>query len=472
MRTIRRTGRELPRRALLALAFAVLAGGCSREDGGSGAGRRPVVVLITLDTTRADHLSCYGYEESRTSPRIDGLAAEGVLFTNAIAQAAVTPVSHASIFTGLNPYNHGLRTLHGGSQNQLEDSQVTLAEILRDVGYETGAFVSAFPVTEYFGFTQGFDHFDADFAPADVVRTNIRNGTVNTGSAQRGAGLTTARALEWMEQREGPFFLWLHYFDPHDEVVLPPPDVMQGVHLAAAERERRRQVYDVEITYMDAMIGRVFDKLEQLGLWDDCIVVITADHGEGLGDHDWWTHGILYQEQIRVPLILRAPGFRAGLRLPSVVRTIDIVPTVGDLLGLAPGELPPMDGVSLVPLLKGEREDLGLVAYSDSVDLLVYRTSEAITDHKTDMLFALVLDNRWKYIHHLKQPDQSELYDLKSDPRELVNLAAQRPELVTRANAELKQLRFMPFKQLQTKDVPPEVIENLKKLGYIGAEDE
>ena len=155
---------------------------------------RPNIMLITLDTTRADHLSCYGYA-TQTSVNLDRLATKGVLFSHAIAQAAVTPVSHASILTGLNPYTHGLRVMHGLSENRLAQTRVTLAEILREVGYHTAAFLSAFPVTERFGLDQGFDTFDADFLKDPPEKLVTGNGFVNTGKNQRHAGITTDRAL-------------------------------------------------------------------------------------------------------------------------------------------------------------------------------------------------------------------------------------------------------------------------------------
>lgn len=452
-----------------ALVGAILAGGaCSSEPPGP----RPPIVLITLDTTRADHLGCYGYEAYPTSPRIDELAQEGALFTQAIAQAAVTPVSHASILTGLNPFNHGVRVLHGSSQFRLGEEQVSLAEILREEGYATAAFVSALPVTEYFGFEQGFEVFDAAFAPDAAVERNVRGGQVNTGGVQRHAGGTTKRALEWMSAQEGPFFLWLHYFDPHDDRMMPPEAWTQGKQWSTETRARLREIYDVEIAYMDAAVGLVFERLKQLELWEEAVVVVTADHGEGLGDHDWWTHGILYQEQIRVPLIVRAPGMGEGERVDSVVRTIDIVPTLGDLLELGGGDLPSMDGVSLLPLMHGETEDLGLTAYADSVNLMVYRTTAEISDNKNDMLFAVIVEGRWKYIHHLKQTQESELYDLREDPGELRNLYTERPDVAERAHAALKEFEFMPYAQLEAENVPQAVLDGLKALGYMGSDED
>lgn len=452
-----------PARHRLIAALALLACGC-----GSAEFDGPVVVLVTLDTTRADHLGCYGAPTPGISPRLDALAAGGVRFDAAISQAAVTPVSHASIFTGLYPYNHGLRVMHGRQQNRLDPAQVTLAEILRDVGYETGAFVSAFPVTEFFGFDQGFDAFDADF---DTSTGRVgAGGAVNTGAAQRTAGETTDRALAWIAEREQPFFLWLHYFDPHDETVVPPAEDLAGFERTGPEREWRRALYDLELTYMDRELGRVFDALEERGLWSDAVVVVTADHGEGLGDHDWWTHGVLYQEQVRVPLIVRAPGLPADSSISATVRSIDIAPTVIELLGLAPEDAPAFDGVSLVGLMRGEVDDLGLSAYADSVNTMNYAGIEGEVDRKRDLLFAIVLDGRWKYIHHLKKPENNELYDLIEDPGELNNVVASRTDIVKRANEELKAVPFMPFEQLELANTPPEVLEMLRKLGYTGDE--
>ena len=444
---------------------------CACESSNVFDPQRPVVVLVTLDTTRADYLGCYGSDVPGSSPRVDALAADGVLFRQSISQAAVTPVSHASILTGLYPYHHGLRVMHGTSQNRLQEQQVTLAEILSEEGYDTGAFVSAFPVTEYFGFAQGFDHFDAEFTPPAAERKLVTGGMVNTGAVQRHAGDTTARALSWMDERQRPFFLWLHYFDPHDEHVLPPGGIPAHVQSVTEDRERRRALYRYELTYMDSQLGLVFDKLKDLGLWDNSVVVVTADHGEGLGDHDWWTHGILYQEQVRVPLVIRGPGLARGAFVEPTVRSIDIVPTIAELVGLDAGDLPTLDGRSLVPLMNGSSTDLALDAYTDSVNTLVYRIAPGLKDNKNDLLFALVLDNRWKYIHHLKQRDKSELYDLVQDPGELNDLAAQRPQVVARAREALHAIEFMPMEQLELANTPQHVLDSLNALGYTGAEE-
>lgn len=450
----------------------------------------PNVLLITLDTTRADHLGCYGYSKP-TSKNLDWLAAQGTLFANAIAQASVTPVSHASIFTGLNPYTHGLRVMHGLSENRLRESCVTLAEVLRGVGYHTAAFVSAFPVSERFGLQQGFDHFDAEFLQGPPDKHVSPKGTITTGHAQRRAGDTTDRALAWLQTAHRPYFLWLHYFDPHDSTLRPPKEVMaRHEPIRPPETQALRILYDIEIEYMDDQIGRVFEALRQDGSFEDTLIVVVADHGEGLGDHNWWTHGILYQEQIRVPLIIRAPSKptaagstassgatdSSGASIPSrthrkrveyLVRTIDVMPTVLDLVGLDREAHPAMEGRSLRPLLGADSPDPGYVAYSDSVNMLTYRFTPEIKDVKDDMLFS-VTDGPWKYIHHLLHPEQDELYNLADDPRELSNLYSSMPDVVERLHSDLAARDFAPAGQLKDKQrMKPADIQRLKSLGYI-----
>jgi arylsulfatase A-like enzyme len=423
-----------------------------------------------LDTTRADHLGCYGYTKP-TSAHLDHLASKGVLFTQAIAQASVTPVSHASILTGLNPYTHGLRVMHGVTENRLADSQVTLAEVLGKSGYHTAAFVSAFPVAQRFGLHQGFDKFDADFLLAPPEQLVSEEGLVNTGMNQRRADVTTDRALAWLAKAPSPFFLWLHYFDPHDPKLLPPEEVVSRYGPApagATEREVFRILYDIEIEYMDQHIGRVLDWLQQSGSWAKTIVVVVADHGEGLGDHNWWTHGILYQEQVRVPLIIRAPSLPGARRIDHLVRTIDIMPTLLDLAGLGSDAAVPMEGHSLVPLMKGGAPDPGYVAYCDSVNTLTYGFSRSIRDVKDDMLFAMV-SYPWKYIYHVRRTHESELYNLDTDTGEHVNVRNTNPEVVKRLKADLMARKCIPARQVDDQwGMSPEDLERLRSLGYIG----
>jgi arylsulfatase A-like enzyme len=217
---------------------------------------------------------------------------------------------------------------------------------------------------------------------------------------------------------------------------------------------------------MDEHIGRVFDALESTSRIEDTVVVIVSDHGQGLGDHGWWTHGILYEEQIKAPLIIRAPGMPPGRRVRHLVRTIDIAPTIMDLVGLDGGGPPYPDGASLVPMLEGETPDPEYVAYADSVNMLTYRTASGYADEKHDMLFA-VTDGKWKYIHHLIREDESELYDLTRDPRELDNLYAARPEAVEWLLADLVARGFQPDHAQGQGGMSPEDIERLRSLGYL-----
>ncbi len=459
-------------RAKIACVVLLVSGAmsCNRQAVSNGGNDKPLydVILVTLDTTRADHLGCYGYSKP-TSPNIDKFAKQGALFTQAIAQASVTPVSHASIMTGLNPYNHGLRVMHGLTENRLADKHVTIAERLGDMGYETGACVSAFPVTERFGLHQGFRYFDAEFLYGPPEKMISREGTVNTGKSQRPANETTDRAIAWLNQVESPYFLWLHYFDVHDPQVLPPQEFLnQYAPPQGSHRENLRTIYDIELTYMDQQLGRVFDWLEEKKQYDNTIVIVLADHGEGLGDHDWWTHGKLYQEQIRVPLIIRAPKVAAGQRIESLVSTVDIVPTLLDILGSKDADAASLDGHSLLSLLQNQERRDSPQVYSDSVNMLTYGFSKEIRDKKDDMYFSII-EGRWKYIYHVLHPEKSELFDLENDPHELINVSHVQPGIVKRLRQGIAERKSIPAKQLDSKSVmSPQDRARLESLGYLG----
>ncbi len=459
-----RAGRWVGPGAVL-LAAGVLAGGCAE--------RPPLdLLLVTLDTTRADRLGCYGYPYG-TTPELDRLAAEGVLFERAIAQAAVTPVSHASILTGLDPYHHGLRVLHGLVANKLPAAAVTLAEVWRQAGGESAAFVSAFPVTAAFGLDQGFDRFDADFRQADGSGLVDEHGVVNAGLSQRRADDTTTAALGWIEEQADstrPLLLWVHYFDPHDPLLPPPPQVQRRfLPAGAASRgDRLRALYDAEVAFMDAQIGRLLEGWRRHRDWERTVVAVVADHGEGLGDHGWWSHGILYQEQIRVPMLLRAPGLAAGQRVRAVTPTIDLMPTVLELTGIAARRWPKMDGGSLAPSLLAGQEPPGRLAYADSVNILTYGRQDdpARSDRKDDKLYGLI-DGPHKLIYHQLRPAESEFYDLAADPGEERNLAPQRPPDMERLLRDLRARE--PFSEILPGMTPTDLerLEQLEALGYV-----
>lgn len=428
------------------------------------------VLLITMDTTRTSHLGCYGYHLD-TSPVLDKLAQESVLFENTIAQAAVTPVSHASILTGLNPFNHGVRVLHGKGHNYLKKRKKSLATIWKSAGGKTAAFLSAYTVCKKFGLNQGFDNFHENFCKkkGNIVPST---GVVNTGMAQCSAKKTTDKAIDFLNQKvkkSDSNFIWVHYFDPHDPMILPPKNILTKFQPQSSSREDiLKAIYDAEIFYMDQQIGRLFSTLKSRGLWDDTIVVVVADHGEGLGDHNWWTHGILYQEQIHVPLIIRVPGKKSGYRETSLVRTIDIMPTVLDLAEIDRGLWPRMDGVSLKTTVISHQKPPSLVAYSDSINILDYCRWDhpGELDRKNDKYYTLIKDH-YKVIYHQLHPENTEFYDLKSDPGEKTNLASRRTSQMNHMISLIKSMKalssIMPAKSGSNSDF----MNKLKNLGYI-----
>ena len=428
------------------------------------AGQKMNVLLITLDTLRADHLGCYGYDKN-TSPALDALASNAIVFDHTIAQSAITPVSHASIMTGLNPYNHDLRSLHGGVNYQLPDSRLTLAELMKANGYATGGFVSAFPVTKHYGLHQGFETWDEEFQKKDETTILSEQGIVNTGTAQRTCDVTTEKAISWLREHAGqPFFSWIHFFDVHDPILLPPDEYLKRFYPKSRDKpDILRSVYDAEIAFMDDQIDLILKELEALDIRENTILAILSDHGEGLGDHDWWGHSILYQEQIRLVFILSIPEKKDGIRVPSLVRSIDLVPTLIELLDLDIPEENEFDGKSLLEIIDGSAAQ-PRTAYSESInDLTAYYDSQM----QNESLYA-VSDRRWKLILHREESRDKgvELYDLQSDPLELEDLSGQLPEISARLRNQLDEMQAIvqnpprPVMDEKTK-------ERLKSLGYI-----
>ncbi|HUU82896.1 MAG TPA: sulfatase [Phycisphaerae bacterium] len=447
--------------------LAVLAGGgCSRDQ---DEGRSDVpynVVLVTLDTTRADHLSCYGHT-TETSPNFDALAREGARFDSAIAQAASTPVSHASIFTGLNPYQHGVRVIYAASGYRLAGSIPTLTTVLKERGWHTGAFLSSFTVSEFYGFDRGFDVFDNGLHnPADQVLTEGEEGNYRWDLRlnQRRSDQTTARAVEWLGEAKRPFYLWVHYWDPHDPYEVPPAEVLARFMRAPRGSEAgQRQRYDAEIFFMDAQFGRLVQVLKEMGQYDRTIIVVVGDHGQGLGDHGWDQHRILYQEQLHVPLILRIPGGARGRVVSQLVRTIDIFPTVLEALGISTGST--IEGRSLLGLMAGET-DSPRIAYADALNLYDLNAKSVQTKRPQDDLVYCAMDRQWKLIYRPRHPDKNELYNLRDDPGELHNLYGRESTQAERLLAALKEFDGFvdqPFGE----GTDAEALERLRAMGYV-----
>ena len=454
---------------LRAAAAALALAACEAEP----APRPPNVVLVTLDTTRADYLSSYGHAEGHpgaATPSFDALAADGVLFELALATAAVTPVSHASILTGMDPPGHGLRVLSAAGGYRLPEDVPTLATLLRQAGWSTAAVHSAFPVSAHFGLERGFDVFES--FEVEIERTPERHRW-DVERFQRRSDETTDLALEVLRDLPEPFFLWIHYWDPHDAKRLPPEEFL--ARQPADEdgwSQHSRLRYAAEVRWLDAQFGRLIGQLRQRGLYDDTLFAVTADHGEGLGEHDWQGHRLLYQEQIHVPLILRLPGAPAGLRVPQLVRTTDVLPTVLDYLSLATPRR--LDGRSLRPLIEGAPDE-PRIAYADQINGYDLNANILHRRPDEDFLYA-VTDGRWKLIYYPNRPERSLLFDLAADPDEEHGLWDQEPEQRVRLLRELASRA--PF---VTAPFPPETSDDegaraaasaaLEDLGYAGGDE-
>lgn len=397
------------------------------------------VLLITVDTLRADHLGCYGYEEIRT-PTIDRLAREGVQFLQAFTPVPITLPSHASIMTGLLPAVHGVKD---NGIFMLEDDFLTLAEVLHGKGYRCGAFVGSFILDARFGLAQGFDIYNDRMAPA---------GSQDTSLYQERKGETVAQAaIRFLDDdTPDPFFAWVHYFDPH--IPYDPP----GLYRKSYEHAP----YDGEIAYTDTCIGELLDALERNGKLDSTLIVLTADHGEGLGEHGERTHGLfIYDATLHIPLIMRYPGhLPQGKRLSPQVRTIDIFPTILDVLGC---DAASCDGETLLPYVYGKREaGLDLLCASE----YPYRGFgwAPLEGIRTE---------GWKYIH----APRPELYELHKDPGERKNLFRRAPQQAAALHARLNEAREDLVDR--THHVKPVAVDDLTRkrllsLGYVVTGDD
>jgi arylsulfatase A-like enzyme len=443
----------------LALLLVTLVA-CARTDD------RPSVLLVTLDTTRADYLSCYGSTRAST-PSFDALAREGIRFERAVAQAGITPSSHASIMTGLYPNHHGVRVIYAASGYVLSPEIPTLASVLRDRGYVTGAFVSSFTVSEFYGFQHGFDTFDNGLGhPVDgVMECKNDNCKFDLEANQRRSDATTDAAIAWLRKQAGPTLLWVHYWDPHDRVVLPPDDVVDRHETPpnAPPGDRVRDIYAAEIEFVDQQFGRLRAVLRELGRDESTMIVVVADHGEGFGEHGHWGHRIIYQEQIHVPLLVRVPHWPAGTVVAPIVRTVDVAPTVLDVLGeRMPNRI---DGRSFRALMEGRADDAPRVSYAEALikfDLNGFYLRDRPDD---DLLYSLI-DFPWKLIHHPTRPDLSELFNLGDDPREETNRIAGEGDVARRLLGQLEGMHGFRTEPFGNTD-DPAALERLRALGYV-----
>jgi arylsulfatase A-like enzyme/Tfp pilus assembly protein PilF len=392
------------------------------------------VVVVTLDTLRADRLGCYGFRGVET-PSIDAVAEQGVVFEQATATAPMTLPSHASIFTGLIPPKHGVRD-NGGFF--LEADRVTLAERLADAGYATGAFVGAWVLDSRWGLDQGFEVYSDRF---DLSRYKV----VNLGTVQKPGDEVMDAALAWLTTVESrKFFAWIHLYDPHTPYEPPEPYASRYP----------QQKYLGEIAYADHVVGRLVARLEASGLLDRSVLVILGDHGESLGEHGERTHTFfVYDATLHVPLIVRTPWGDRG-RSRAQVSTVDVLPTVLDLAGLPPQ--PGIDGRSLARLV---------LAPAAEADGLAYAESYFTRLHYGWQHLRALRDGRWKYV----DAPRAELYDVRQDPGEKSNVYKANSRRGEQMRLRLEALAGGGVLAAPDKDaLDPETLQRLAALGYVG----
>ena len=391
------------------------------------------IVVISIDTLRADHVGAYGHRAAKT-PVMDGLARQGILFERALSHSPQTLPSHASMFTGRLPFEHGVRDNIGFT---LDDGIPRLPAVLGSRGYRSAGFASAFVLRPETGIAAGFDHFDAELPPAAPG--------ASMGSVRRDGADTVERARRWLTgQPDGRFFLFVHLYEPHRPWHVPPG-------FDGASR------YDAAISYADSLVGRLIGSLGDRGFYDDALVVLLSDHGEGLGDHGEEEHGVfLYDEAVRVPLVVKLPrGERAGTRVREPIGLVDLFPT---LAGAAGATLPAgLEGRSLLPLLEGKREPGVHGVYGEALYPLYH--------FGWSPLYSLT-DARYRFV----LAPTPELYDLERDPRERENVAAARPRVAT-AMRQALEARITQHPE-RPSPVSPEERARFEALGYIGQASE
>jgi choline-sulfatase len=405
--------------------------------------KKPNVLLITVDTIRADHLPSYGYKVIRT-PNLDSLAKRGILFRQCATAAPLTLPSHCSIMTGLYPTFHGVRI---NGNNALSLDHLTLAEAYSANGYKTGAFIGAFVLDGRWGLNQGFDHYDDYFDLKKFKKLDL-------GLVQRPGNEVVDAALGWMnDQKEKPFFAWVHLYDAHTPY--SPPEPFRSEYGSSG----LVGLYDGEIAFVDEQIGRCLSWLDKKNLREKTIVAVIGDHGEGLGDHGELTHGyFIYDYAVHVPFILSTPVKGAsGLQISSQVRTIDLYPTLLQASGISiPKEI---QGNSLWRVISGQDVEKPVFAYSESMTPSI--------QYGWSPLLSLRTPN-YKFI----DAPHPELYDLAKDPEEESNIRESHWQVTQEYDKTLKQVVAETTEGApapNAANLDSETLERLASLGYIGA---
>jgi arylsulfatase A-like enzyme/Flp pilus assembly protein TadD len=397
---------------------------------------KPNVILITIDTVRADHVGCYGAKNIQT-PTLDALGRDGVIFERAISQVPLTWPSHAAILTGLYPFQNGVQDFTG---QPLESRFRSVAQAFKQQGYVTGAVVSAFVLDRSWGLARGFDFYDDAFSPEQFAHRDL-------GLVDRRAADSVTRALAWLKKNpRRPFFFWLHLYDPHS-----PYDPPEPFH-----SEYKNHPYDGEIAYADHELGRMIAWLKQNQLYNQSLIVFLSDHGESLGEHGEHEHGFFtYNATVHIPLIVKPPagsGIRSG-RVSRPVETVAVAPTLLQVAGIhdAIEKQFPVPGLFQLPVAESD------ASYSE--------TFYPFSSFGWSPLHALETSR----YHYIDAPIP-ELYDLTADPEEKNNLAPDQTAVVSVLKDKLKtRLQDHPFTPTQpnSSELSPDALEKLRSLGYV-----
>src|SRR6266851_10464338 len=396
----------------------------------------PNVVVITIDTLRADHLGCYGDQQIRT-PNIDSLAADSVRFERAYTPVPVTLPAHTVLFTGTYPLLSGI---HDFSANKLSPAQPTLASVLKEQGYTTGAVIGSAVLDSRFGLNRGFDFYYDHFDFNRLQESNL-------DEMERPGNVVADTSLDWLaKNNQNKFFLWMHLYDPHFPYRPPAP----------YSDQYKDRPYDGEIAFADSQVGRLIRFLKDKGLYQNTIIVLTGDHGESLGEHGEKTHGFfIYNATLHVPVIIHLPGAVAAKTVSGLVSLTDLMPTVLQELKI---EVPAqVQGRSLLPLLTGKKEDSMSVYAETFLPRLHFNWSELRS----------VETEKYQFI----EAPKPELYDLAADPGETRNLYADKKAVGGELQARLRALvrQYSADQELAEKTgLDPALMERLKSLGYAG----
>jgi len=397
----------------------------------------PNVVFVTIDTLRADHLGCYGYKRIHT-PNIDSLAADGIRFERAYTPVPVTLPAHTAIFTGTYPMLSGM---HDFADNKLNPAQPTLASVLKDQGYTTGAVIGSAVLDSRFGLNHGFDFYYDHFDFNRLQESNL-------DEMERSGNVVADVALDWLGKNyQHRFFFWMHLYDPHYPYRPPAP----------YSEEYKDRPYDGEIAFADAQVGRLLRFLKDKGLYANTLIVLSGDHGESLGEHGEKTHGFfIYNATLHVPVIIHLPGVARAKTVPEMASLADLMPTVLQALNVSvPSQV---QGRNLLPLITAKKEYEPRDLYAETfLPRLHFNWSE---------LRGVETEN-----YHFIDAPKPELYDLSKDPSETQNLLTQKKAVAEEMRSKLAGLirQYSAGQELAEKTgLDPALMERLKSLGYAG----